>query len=111
MPTPNPRAGGGSVCAVDPENNVAESSEGNNACTDTVSVAVPDLTVAKTNSVSGSAASRLAVDLDLDGLELERGRHRASRVSTCADVMVRDNLPNANIGYGPPTSPTRTGIH
>ena len=56
---------GGNVCAVDPDVSVVEANEANNTCTDTVSVAVPDLTVTKTNSVSGSGTARLAVDLDL----------------------------------------------
>ena len=43
----NPRAGG--ICRADPDNHIAESNEGNNDCTHTVTVVAPDLTAEKVN--------------------------------------------------------------
>ena len=49
----NPRSGGNTT--VDPNNNVVESSEANNAAiANAVTVTAPDLTVSKSNDVSGS---------------------------------------------------------
>src|SRR5262249_13906054 len=50
-PFVNPRAGG--TCAVDPDLLVAENSETNNACSDTVNIPTPELTATKTNNVGG----------------------------------------------------------
>jgi hypothetical protein len=48
----NPRSGG--LCAVDPENGVAESNETNNQCADTVQVVAPDLSAATNDDVGGA---------------------------------------------------------
>ncbi len=48
----NPVAAG--VCAVDPDDNVLEGDEGNNNCTDSVTVGAPDLVISKVNDVSGA---------------------------------------------------------
>jgi hypothetical protein len=48
----NPRASG--ACAIDPSNNIPETSDANNSCSNSVTVVAPDLTVANSNNVSGA---------------------------------------------------------
>ena len=91
----DPRAGG--VCRVDPTFIVAESNETNNECGDTVRVVGPDLTVAKTNNVGGTAPPGTAwtwtITIRNEGV-----------TPTSFDPGQRfllDQLPNANIAYSP----------
>ncbi|MGH9720500.1 MAG: beta strand repeat-containing protein, partial [Bryobacteraceae bacterium] len=90
----NPRAGG--ACSVDPGTVVTESAEGNNTCTDSVSVATPDLTATKTNNVGGSTT--LGNNWNWTVTVANTGA--APAVFTAGQTILADNLPNTNIGYG-----------
>jgi CARDB len=83
-------------CAVDPSNHVVESNEGNNNCSDTVTVATEDLQATKTNDVSSSTTpgSSWTWTIDISNF--------GNRTATFADgkrILV-DTLPDQNISYG-----------
>src|SRR5262249_6940365 len=90
----NPRAAG--TCAVGPNNNILESNEGNNACSDTVTVTTADLTATKTDNVSG--ATTLGSSWTWKITAANSGNGTAS--FTNGQTILSDNLPNTNIGYG-----------
>src|SRR5262249_31838113 len=90
----NPRAAG--TCAVDPNNNVTETNEGNNACSDTVTVTAADLTATKTNNVSGTV--NLGSNWNWTVTIANTGN--AAAAFTAGQVILSDNLPDTNISYG-----------
>ena len=89
-------------CAVDPDSNVVETNEGNNTCNNNVTVAAPDLTVTKTNSVSGTTTPGAPWTWTLTVSNSNAVGSRA-RDFDSADVILRDNLPNTNISYSTAT--------
>jgi len=105
----NPRAGG--ICQVDSPGNVDESDEGNNTCSDSITVTAPDLTVTKNNNVSD--ASSLG-DLN-DGqwtwsIKVENvGNDTAIFPPGAGYSILFDNLP-AGPTYGTPTVGSVTNV-
>src|SRR5262249_58277866 len=100
----NPRAAG--TCAVDPNNNVAESNEGNNACSDTVTVTASDLTATKTNSVSGAGVLGIPWTWKIT---VPNGGN-APAAFTTGQTILNDNLPDTNIAYGAASVANPSGI-
>ena len=102
----NPRGGGS--CQVDPNAVVSEPNENNPNCTDTVIVgpAAPDLTVTKNDSVNGSTTTGTPWTWTVT--VANGGTASASFSDT--NVILTDNLPNANITYGSVSPPSGTGI-
>jgi large repetitive protein len=101
-PYVNPHAGG--VCQVDPDGNLAENSEANNACANTVTVNGPDLTVTKTNNVAGIAAPGVPWTWTLT----IANAGTLTATVPAGQFLVLDNLPDRNIVYGA-VSVTPTG--
>jgi len=95
----------GGTCTADPGNAIKESDETNNDCTDTVTVSGADLTVMKTNNVSG--AVMLGNNWTWTLTVSNTGGGIASFTDT---VILRDNLPNGAISYGMPSVMNGTGI-
>src|ERR1700730_3795138 len=95
------------VCSVDPNNNVTESNEANNSCSNTVTVAPePDLTVAKTNNVSSSVSVNGTFNWVLT---ISNGGAATASFATTQTILT-DNLPNSNATYGTPTVATAGGV-
>jgi heme/copper-type cytochrome/quinol oxidase subunit 2 len=91
----NPRDGGS--CEVDPDGEITESNEGNNtATTDSVAITAPDLTVSKSNDVSG--ATILGNHWTWTVTIQNTGNHTATFSS--GETILLDNLPDANVNYG-----------
>ena len=90
----NPRSGGS--CRVDPNSLIVESNKGNNAAaTDTVTVNAPDLTISKTNNVSGQVALGNTWTWTLR----VRNSGNGDATFTNGQTMVIDDLPDTNISY------------
>lgn len=91
----NPRTGG--ACGVDPRGVVAESNEGNNACSDSVTVIAPDLQITKSDNVNHVVPlhSRFTWSLAV--------ANTGAGPATFADgqTILTDNLPLHNF-YDPP---------
>lgn len=101
----NPRSGG--ACAIDPNNNVPETNDANNSCSDSVVVTAPDLTVVKSDNVSGAIA--------LGGnwtwkLHVANSSPVAPASFLSGQVILTDNLPTSNIAYGTPSAGNDTNI-
>ncbi len=93
----NPASGG--VCRADPDNVIAESSESNNDCADTVTVdSVPDLTAAKTNTVGGVIMSGNSFTWTVTVANTSA----AGATFAAGQTILRDDLP-AGATYGAPT--------
>ena len=105
----NPRSGG--ACTVDLIGVVAESNEGNNACSDSVLVSTgatgPDLTVEKNNDVSGSTET--GAGAFTWSLAVTNGGDSAASFTT-GQTILRDNLPSSDMSYGTPTITGQSGI-
>ncbi len=91
----NPRSGGS--CSVDPGGVLAEGDETNNSCSNSVSVSSsPDLTITKSNDVTGAATVDEAFTWSLvvqnDGGE--------DFVLQSSFPLLSDTLPDANMTYG-----------
>ncbi|MBI9089419.1 MAG: hypothetical protein JEZ12_09385 [Desulfobacterium sp.] len=101
----NPRSGG--TCTVDPGNLIIETNEGNNTpTTNTVTVLAPDLSVVKSNNKSGS------IELGEDWtwrLSL-KNTGNSDAVFTNGQILLTDDLPNADINYGAPSLINVTNI-
>src|SRR5262249_43957706 len=89
----NPRSGG--VCSVDPNGNITESNEGNNACSNTVNV-LADLTATKTNDAGGAVLPGTSFNWTVT--VANPSANPASFAS--GQTILTDNLPNTNISYG-----------
>jgi hypothetical protein len=100
----NPRTSG--VCGVDPGGSVPESNEGNNACSNSVVVTAPDLTVAKSDDVSG--ATTLGSGWNWKLHVANGGSGDATFAS--GQTVLSDDLPNANVAYGTPSVSGQAGI-
>jgi len=100
----NPRAAG--VCATDPNLNIIEADDGNNACSDSVVVTVPDLTATKTNSVGGTATVGLTFDWRID---LDNGGSGPATFTT-GQTILKDDLPNTNVTYAAPVLSNQVGL-
>ena len=100
----NPRGGG--VCAVDPNNVIAESNETNNACSDSVTVTAPDLTATKTDDVGGATT----VGNHWSWKVHVANAGDAAATFSSGQTILTDNLPNANINYGSVTVANETAI-
>ena len=98
----NPRSGG--VCAADPANVIAEHSETDNACSDTVNVVAADLTAVKTNNVSGTDV--LGSDWTWQIHVANSGAGTATFAS--GQTILTDDLPGGP-AYGPPSVSGTTG--
>lgn len=101
----NPRSGG--VCAVDPNNNVVESSNSDNSCSNSVTVIQPDLTATKSNDTTGNTVT-LDDNFTWTVRVANTGADDANFVAT--NVLLRDNLPNTGATYGAPSITNVTGI-
>lgn len=93
----NPRSGG--ICAVDPNLTVAELSDSNNTCSNSVSTQTADLTVMKTNDVAGSAS--LAAPHWTWTFLIQNGGTLPKSFTGGTQILV-DNLPDTNITYSAP---------
>jgi hypothetical protein len=93
-------------CAVDPSARVAESNEGNNNCSDTVTVATEALSATKSNNVSFSTTlgESWIWTIDIDN----HGNRSATFAS--GDRILIDSLPDQNISYGAVTVATTGGV-
>ena len=109
-PTRTLAEGVGNVCAVDPAGVIPESNEGNNTCTNNVAVTAPDLTVVKSNNVSGPDVLGGSWTWTL-AVTNASGVSSAPAIFASGNVILRDSLPNANIGYGCRRSPTGRAFH
>lgn len=105
----NPRGSG--VCNADPISFIAESDEGNNACSDSLTVSSgatgPDLVVAKTNGVGG--ATEVAAGSFIWSLQVGNGGDTDASFSS-GQTIVLDNLPSGGVAYGSPSVSNQTGI-
>ncbi len=95
----------GGICQADPADVITESNEGNNACTNTVTVTAPDLTVVKTNNKSGNGTIGTAFTWTLT---VANGGTVSAAFAT-TQVIVRDPLP-AGPAYGAPAAGNFVGI-
>ena len=93
---PNPRTMGD--CMVDPLNVITEVKEGNNRCSDKVTVSAPDLVVSKMNDVSGTVV--LGNSWTWTFTITNQGTAAATFANGTAILF--DNLPGNNIGYSTP---------
>jgi hypothetical protein len=100
----NPRALGS--CAVDPGGAIAESNEGNNGCSNSVTVTAPDLTATKTNNVGG--ATTLGAPWNWTVTAANSGN--AAATFSAGQTILSDNLPNTNISYGSVSTVGASGI-
>lgn len=98
----NPRSGG--ICKADPNNAYAvESNEGNNDCSDSVTITVPDLTVSKTSP--GTVYTNGTFDWVLK----VTNNGSAAAVFAQNDVLLNDDMPAA-ASYGAPTITYTGGV-
>jgi hypothetical protein len=95
----NPRGGG--ACAIDPGGVMPESNEANNACANSVTVNAPDLTVVKSNNVSGTTVFDNGWTWKL---HVANTASNATAVFLNGDTVLTDDLPNSNISYGSPSA-------
>ncbi|HMB51797.1 MAG TPA: IPTL-CTERM sorting domain-containing protein, partial [Thermoanaerobaculia bacterium] len=102
---PNPRSGG--ACAVDPDGAVTEAAEGNNACSDTMTITdVPDLTLTKTNDTSGVGEVGTPFTWSL---RVDNGGGAAASFSSSDPILI-DNLPSSGLAYGTPSVSSSSGL-
>jgi hypothetical protein len=99
----NPTSG---VCKVDPVNNITESNEGNNSCSDTVVVGAADLTATKTDNVSN--ATTLGNGWTWKVHVGNSGTAAANFAN--GNTVLTDNLPSTNISYGAASMSNASGI-
>ncbi|MBI2760816.1 MAG: DUF11 domain-containing protein [Chloroflexi bacterium] len=97
----------GGVCQADPNNYNPESNEGNNTCMDTVVVIAPDLSVSKTNTVSGSTPLTGTWEWRTT---VSNAAGAASADFTNGQVIFRDVMPATGVSYGSPSIGTSSGI-
>jgi LPXTG-site transpeptidase (sortase) family protein len=97
----NPRSGG--TCAVDSTAKVGESNEGNNDCSDTVTVSGPDLTSTKTgpDSVAPNASFNWMITVDNGGTNPATFNN--------GETILTDDLPTGAT-YGTPTTGSFTNV-
>ncbi len=102
----NPRTS--ATCAIDPNNNVPETSDANNACSNSVAVTAPDLTVAISNNVSGSVALPNSWTWTLHAANSSTS---ATATFLSGDTILTDDLDNSgNLSYGTPSAGNGTNI-
>ena len=99
----NPRATG--TATVDPDNLITESNENNNSFSDSVTVTAPDLTLTKTDDVSGTVIQGTPWTWKLHIANVGN----APATFTTGQNLVLDNLPT-NLSYGTPAIANATGI-
>ncbi len=93
----NPAYGG--VCRADPFGAIAESSESNNDCADTVTVdGIPDLTAAKSNNVGGTITAGNSFTWTVT----VANSGNAAATFASGQTILQDNLPGGP-SYGAPT--------
>ncbi len=85
----------GGTCSVDPDGVNAESNEGNNACANTVTIANPDLTVAKSNNTANRGGNGIPFTWSL---LVGNGTTSGPAVFASGQTILTDNLP-AGPGY------------
>jgi alpha-tubulin suppressor-like RCC1 family protein len=93
------------TATVDPDSRVAESNEGNNTGTDTVTLPAPDLTVAKANDVGGNAT----VGIPFTWTLTVANSGTVDGTFTDAQTILQDTLP-AGPAYGDPIAGNFNGI-
>ena len=101
----NPRAAG--QCEIDPSSDVSESNEGNNTCSDSVTVTAPDLTAVKSNDVSGATTLGNGWTWKI---HVANSSATATASFASTETLLTDDLPNTNIAYGAPTAGNGTNI-
>ena len=82
----------------DPNNNVSESNETNNACADTVAVTNVDFIATKTNSVSGSVALGNTYTWTI----VVKNQGTTTGTFTAGQTILTDNLPSTGATYAVP---------
>ena len=94
----NPRPAGN--CAVDPAGVITEGDEGNNSCSDSVTVnGSPDLIATKTNDTAGEAEIGMPFTWSIQVQNIGSANYEQNGGFN----ILRDNLPDANISYGSPS--------
>ena len=92
----NPSEG---ICRADPSDVITESNEGNNDCTNTVTVNAPDLTITKTDDTGGNGTVGTPFNWTLT---VSNAGNLAAAFTT-TQVILRDPLPSGP-AYGAPTA-------
>ncbi len=102
----NPRGGGS--CSVDPDLNVIESAEGNNACNnDSVTVQAPNLLIGKANDAGGTPSVNIPFNWTISATNI--GDQGA--VFNAGEIVLQDDLPFAPpTVYGALTYPVQTNL-
>jgi LPXTG-site transpeptidase (sortase) family protein len=95
-PLVNPTGG---VCQADPDGLIAESSEPNNTCANTVTIVLPDLTIVKSHTPAGAVGVGVPFTWQLLAAN---GAASGPAIFTSGQTIITDNLP-ANATYGAPT--------
>ncbi|MDD5543529.1 MAG: hypothetical protein PHX83_10190 [Acidobacteriia bacterium] len=102
----NPRSAGS--CAIDPNNDIPETSDSNNSCSNSVNVTAPDLTITKSNNVSG--ATTLGNNWTWK-LHVANSSASATATFLNGQTIVTDDLDNSgNLSYGTPSAGNGTNI-
>jgi uncharacterized repeat protein (TIGR01451 family)/fimbrial isopeptide formation D2 family protein len=91
---------GGGICQVDPSGLVSESNEGNNTCSDTVTVTAPDLSANKSNNAPAGIQVGQTFQWSI-AVSNSVSATAAASFST-GQMILTDNLP-ANATYGAPS--------
>ncbi|MEM7048795.1 MAG: hypothetical protein AAF604_04010 [Acidobacteriota bacterium] len=100
----NPRSGG--TCAVDPGAVIDEADESNNGCSNSVDVAAsPDLTVVKSNDLTGSGVVGAPFEWSL---VVTNGGAAASFPSAARILL--DQLPDTDMTYGTAAVSAQSGV-
>lgn len=106
----NPRPSA-AICRADPSFSIAENSDANNDCSDTVAVgtgaAGPDLTVTKSNDTGD--ATEVAAGPFTWSLQVNNSGGGDATFSS-GDVILRDNLPSSNVTYSASSVSSQVGI-
>ncbi|MBC8506384.1 MAG: sortase [Anaerolineales bacterium] len=87
------------TCAIDPNSKVTESNEGNNTCSDTVTVSVPDLTISKSNNVSNATSLGDINDGAWTWSVVVSNTGAGEAVFADGETIISDQLPVTNISY------------
>lgn len=96
-PLTNPRSS--ATCAVDPGNEIPESNESDNTCSDSVSIQSPNLSVSKTNDTSSGFA---VVPESFEWILTISNTGSAVATFQDGDIILRDSLPDGIVGYDQP---------
>jgi hypothetical protein len=86
------------TCVADPDDIVIEGNEGNNSCADSVAVALPDITVTKSNNTAGLTIPgtpwNWTIDVSNSGL--------APATFSSGDIIFTDTMPTDGMSYSWP---------